>query len=462
MTYHMDNPRFLYMPMEIASRELDSRLLIALFACREGIEIVTGQKWLLQKNAGQMPSGIWIFKTVTPGDAKQMMRIRKLGHRISAIDEEMPGLGEGSGRLRWVDKRSIETSDAIFCLGGQHIRAMMAKFPEYAQKYIETGNPRWDFLRPELRGIYAQDADVIRAKYGAFILVNTNIGLVNSAKNTAEALIKSLTSDGRINLADPVDRDFIDNLKEFEAANFAAAIPLVKRLRNEFPDRAIVLRPHPTERIEPYQDALNGEDRIHILREGPAAAWLSACDVLVHTSCTTATEAFALGRPSVCFQTIPSPLHTYFLSGALSIVANSEDEVIAKVKLVFEENLNQSDQASQRKVFERFFAAQNGSFSAHRIASFMAKTLSRLDALHEGKVQWQPGWLFRQKWYPSKFQKRIFPNFTEAQITERLQQLATIVGIKDVPHVSQVGDGQYHIYPNSLARISHRRRILPF
>ena len=448
--------------MEIASRELDSRLLIALFACREGIEVVTGQKWLLQKNAGQMPSGIWIFKTVTPGDAKQMMRIRKLGHRISAIDEEMPGLGEGSGRLRWVDRRSIETSEAIFCLGSQHIRAMMAKFPEYAQKYIETGNPRWDFLRPELRSVYAQDAAVIRAKYGAFILVNTNIGLVNSAKNSAKALIDSLTSDGRIDLADPIDRDFIDNLKEFEAANFAAAIPLVKRLRDEFPSHAVVLRPHPTERIEPYENVLNGEDRIHILREGPAAAWLSACDVLVHTSCTTATEAFALGRPSVCFQTIPSPLHTYFLSGVLSTIAKNEDEVIAKVKLVFAGKPDQSNEAFQREVFGRFFAAQDGPFAAQRIASFMAKTLTRVNTVPEDNVQWQPGWLFRQKWYPSKFQKRIFPKFTESQITERLQQLATIVGIKDVPHVSQVGDGQYHIYPKSLAKISHRRRVLPF
>ena len=462
MTPHLDNPSFLYMPMEIASRELDSRLLIALFACREGIEVVTGQKWLLQKNAGQMPSGIWIFKTVTPGDAKQMMRIRKLGHRISAIDEEMPGLGEGSGRLRWVDRRSIETSEAIFCLGGEHIRAMMAKFPEHAQKYIETGNPRWDFLRPELRSVYAQDAAVIRVKYGAFILVNTNIGLINSAKNTAEALINSLTSDGRINLADPVDRDFIDNLKKFETANFAAAIPLVKRLRNEFPKHTIVLRPHPTERIEPYESALNGEDRIHILREGPAAAWLSACDVLVHTSCTTATEAFALGRPSVCFQTVPSPLHAYFLSGALSIIAMSEDEVVAKVKLVFAGEIDRSKETSQREVFERFFAAQNGSFAAQRIASFMAKILTGVNAVPKNKVQWKPGWLFRRKWYPSKFQKRIFPNFAEVQIMERLQQLAVIAGIDDVPHVSQVGDGQYHIYPKTFARVPRRRRILPF
>jgi surface carbohydrate biosynthesis protein len=455
-------PRFLYMPMEIASRELDSRLLIVLFACREGIEVVTGQKWLLQKNAGQMPSGIWIFKTVTPGDANQMLRIRALGHRISAIDEEMPGLGEGAGRLRWVDKRSVAASEAIFCLGSRHIQAMTDKFPNCSHKLVETGNPRWDFLRPELRAIYDHDANAIREKYGKSILVNTNIGLMNSAKNTADALIKSLTSDGRINLGDPVDREFIDSLKIFEAANFAAAIPLVRRLRDEFPDHNVILRPHPTEKIEPYQDALTGESRILIVREGPAAAWLAACDVLVHTSCTTATEAFALGRPSVCFQTVPSMLHTHFLSGALSNIATSEDGVIAIVRQILDGKWDRSNEPQQRAYFEKFFAAQHGAFAAQRIASFMAKALAHGDAKASGEAQWKPGALFRQTWYPSKFQQRIFPKLTEAQVIDRLQLIAKIVGIGDVPHVSVCGDGQYHIYPKSLGKKKHRRRLLPF
>jgi surface carbohydrate biosynthesis protein len=451
---------FLYMPMEIASRELDSRLLIALFAVAEGLEVVIGQKWLLQKNAGQMPAGYWIFKTLTPGDAKNMMRIQKLGHRISAIDEEMPGLGEGSGRLRWVDQRSVGACETIFCLGAKHLHAMETKFPEHRKKLFKTGNPRWDFLRPELRSLYAQDADLIRAKYGSFILVNTNIGLMNSAKSSADVLINSLTSDGRINLDVPEDRDFIENLKAFESANFAATIPLVKRLRAEFPKHNIVLRPHPTERIEPYEELLGTQERIFIVREGSAAAWLSACDVLVHTSCTTGAEAFALGKPSVCFQTIPSSLHTYFVSSSLSAVAKSEDEVVTVLLKVLAGKLNPADDKAKQKVFEKFFAGQRGALAAQRIAKLAAKLLGAVPV--NGRAQWKAGWLFRQKWYPTKFQKRIFPIFSEAEITDRLRQLATVAGIEDVPHVSVCGDGQYHIYPKSLAKKKHRRRFLPF
>ena len=451
---------FLYLPMEIAARELDSRLLISLCATAQGLEIVIGQKWLLQKNAGQMPKGYWMFKTLTPGDAKNMIRIAKLGHRISAIDEEMPGLGEGSGGLRWVDQRSVETCEAIFCLGAKDLQAMEAKFPKHRNKLFETGNPRWDFLRPELRGHYQQDADLITAKYGSFILVNTNIGLMNSAKGPADVLIRNLARDGRINLDAPKDRDFIDNLKTFESANFAAAVPLVKRLQKEFPKHNVVLRPHPTERIEPYDEALRGTERVFIVREGSAAAWLMACDVLIHTSCTTGAEAFALGKPSVCFQTIPSPLHSYFISSSLSAIANSEDDVVENLRMIMAGTLNPAGDAAKRDVFEKFFAGQHGAIAAERIAQAVAKAVGVGPA--SGPAQWKPGWLFRQKWYPSKFQKRIFPKFTEEHITRRMQQLAKIAGIEDIPHVSVCGDGQYHIYPKSLAKTKHRRRLLPF
>ncbi len=429
--------------MEIASRELDSRLLIALFAVRAGLEVVLGQKWLLQKNARAMPKGYWIFKTLTPGDAKQMQRIRRLGHGISAIDEEMPGLGDGSQRLRWVNPRSVEACEAIFCLGGEHEAAMRRSYPDHADKLVVTGNPRWDFLRPELRAVYAADARAIRAEYGRFILINTNIGLVNSAKNTADGLIRALVRDGRIDLDRADDRAFVDDLKAFESANFAAAPGLARRLAESFPNRKIVLRPHPTEKLEPYEATLGGVANVHIVREGPAAAWLSAADLLVHTSCTTATEAFALDLPSICYQTIPSPLHTYFLSGALSTVATDEDNVIAAARRILDGDADPAERARQRQTFERFFAGQTGPFAAERIANFVTERLG-LTAPASGDL-WKPGWLFRRRWRPSRFQRRIFPDIDADEVMRRIRDLAGVIGLDAPDQVRQIGDGQFHI-----------------
>lgn len=441
--------QFLYMPMEIASRELDSRLLIALFANRAGLEVIIGPKWLLQKNARWMPKGFWVFKTLTPGDAKAMRRIERLGHRIGAIDEEMPGLGEGcigkgSKRLRWIDKRSVDASEAIFCLGQKHVCSMTNHFPDDTGKLVITGNPRWDFLRPELRKIYAEDAVSIKQKYGRVILINTNIGLINSAKTSVAGHIRALRRDGRIDMRRDEDLAFIHDLQEFEKSNFAAMPKLARRLEAEFPDHTIVLRPHPTEKIEPYETELGGRKRIKIIREGPAAAWLSAAEVLIHTSCTTATEAFALERPAICFETAPSPFHSYFLSGALSIIAKDEDNVIENTRKMLSGQVAIEDTAGQRNLFENYFAAQTGEFAAERIAVHVAKTLQRAE--HFSSPQWSPGLLFRRKWFPSRFQKTIFPPLSSEAVKLRLEILASMLDEMPLPQVSQIGDGQFRIH----------------
>ena len=447
---------FLYLPMEIASRELDARLLTAIYATRAGMEVVMGQKWLLQKNAGHMPTGTWLFKTLTPGDAKQMQKVARFGHPITAIDEEMPGLGEGAKRLRWVDPRAVAATTRIFCLGSRHVDVMAQKFPDATGKLVMTGNPRWDFLRKELRGVYSADAEALTARHGRFILVNTNIGLVNSAKNSAEALVNALNADGRINLADPVDKQWVDDLLAFERSNFAAAIPLVKKLRESFPGHKVILRPHPTEKIEPYLAKLSGLEGIEVLREGPAAAWIMASDVLVHTSCTTANEAFALGRPAICYETCPSPLHDYFLSGKLSLVARSEDEVLQAVAAVLGGKM--PDLSEQTAIFRQFFAAQDGDFAAKRVVDNLLP--DTLEVPRES--QWKPGALFRRIWWPTKFQRSMFPDFSTEDLTARLRQLVETAGLGAVPLVWKLGDGLYHLRPaDMLLSPKTMRRLLP-
>jgi surface carbohydrate biosynthesis protein len=370
----------------------------------------------------------------------------------------MPGLGEGCGRLRWVDQRSVAAADTIFCLGEKHHACMADKYPDAVDKLVITGNPRWDFLRPELRSLYAADAEAIRNTYAPFILINTNIGLVNSAKNSAKALIKSMASDGRIHLDQAEDRAFIDNILAFEHANFAAAIPLVQRLRREFPRHQIVLRPHPTENMEPYADKLAGLERVHLVREGPAAAWLNACDVLVHTSCTTATEAFALGKPAISFQTLTTPLHQYLLSGSLSLIGRSEEEVVALVHQVLAGKAG-SERAAQEAVFNQFFAAQTGPLAAERIAHEVNK---RAGSQTSRQTQWTPGWRFRRLWWPSKFQRRIFPDYSAADIAARMAQIAQVARLGQPPQVKRVGDGMFHVFPADMVHHPRsQRRFLP-
>src|SRR5262245_45796518 len=144
----MTNP-FLDLPVEVAARELDAKLLLAAFAVGAGYEVVIGQKWLMQRNFTRMPPGVVLFKTLTALDAKAMQAAHAAGHRIVSIDEEIPGLIARNEGLRWVAPTAVAACDIVFAVGEEHLEALLWKLPEERDKYAVVGNPRWDLLRPE-------------------------------------------------------------------------------------------------------------------------------------------------------------------------------------------------------------------------------------------------------------------------------------------------------------------------
>ena len=436
--------KFLYMPIEIAARELDSRLLISLFAVKEGLEAVIGPKWLLQRNAKWVPKGLWIFKTLTPGDAKHMKRAQKAGHWIGAIDEEMPGLGESSQQLRWVDQEAVRMADAIFCQGEQHREVLKKAYPEKSESLIITGNPRWDLLRPELRQLFSEEVKALNSRLGQIILINTNAGLINSAKKSFDGHVKDSARDGRINLDLEEDRSYVEDDRAFQTANLSATPHLARRLSKEFPQYTIVLRPHPNEDVHFYEKALKDISNVKIIREGSVVSWLLASKALIHTGCTTASEAFALGKPAISFETKPSPFHTYLLSGAFSMITKDENDLIEILKATLAGVMNKSEEEKRKEMFSKFFASQSDALAAQKIADYLAST-ANINSKDKPPT-WKRGILFRKKWRPSAHQRRMFPVITAGAIKKRLETLAGQLGGTTVPHVDELGDGQFRLY----------------
>src|SRR5262245_20130174 len=129
------NP-FLYLPVEVAERELDAKLLVTALAVGAGYEVIIGQKWLMQRNFGRTPPGIVLFKTLTAIDAKAMKAAHAAGHRIASIDEEIPGLIARNEGLRWVAPAAVAACDVSFAVGDEHLEAVLWKFPEYGDRHV--------------------------------------------------------------------------------------------------------------------------------------------------------------------------------------------------------------------------------------------------------------------------------------------------------------------------------------
>jgi surface carbohydrate biosynthesis protein len=261
---------FLYLPIEVASRELHAKLLLTYFAVEMGFEVVIGWKRMMNKNLRYMPPGVVMFKTLTVNDAAAMQEAKGAGHGVAAIDEEVPGLVTMKQKLRWVTEESVTSSDLIFALGEEHREALLHFRPAHGDKYHVVGNPRWDLLRPELRGSYDEEVAAIRAQHAPFILINTNFAALNSARLTAEKMPKRFVKTGVVDLRKPEDVIFLDEIFQMERANTEAIRALLRELPVRFPNHRFIVRPHPIERTEPWSDFLRDIPRATMIREGAA------------------------------------------------------------------------------------------------------------------------------------------------------------------------------------------------
>lgn len=446
---------YLYLPMEIAVREFDSRLLIAIMAVERGMEVVLGQKWLLEENIEALPKGLWIFKTLSKRDSKRMRRAKEAGHLVASIDEEVPAMAEGSGGLLWVSQDAAELCDSIFCLGEEHAKSLAKKWPQIENKLVLTGNPRWDYLRSDLATLYGAQAAAYNKQHGRIILINTNSGNFNPAKKKPEEVYRDYVRDGKLDPNNAEQMAFWKDYSKFEKANFEAAIPMTRRLAKEFPGHTIILRPHPSERLEAYAEKLADLANVKVLFEGSAAPWIMASDVLVHTDCTTGLEAFALGKPSICFETVPSTLHTILLSGRLSFTVQTEDDVLREAHRIVDGKLDGSAYPKDMtQLFHRFFSAQHGPLAAEQVADAALKTLGISGRVPEQgtKPSWAPLWNYRAWWPTKSFRRKMFPPIDHALVEKRLRDLAMALGKQDWPAFVDCGDSLIHLYSPRLAK----------
>lgn len=437
---------FLYLPVEVSARELDAKLLIAFFAVGAGYEAVLGQKWLMQRNLGRMPPGIVLFKTLTAVDAKSMRAAHAQGHRVAAIDEEIPGLIARNEGLRWVAPAAVAASDLVFAVGDEHLDALLWKFPEHRGKYAVVGNPRWDLLRREFGGSHLPDVQRIREQYGRFILINTNLGFTNSGKGTTEQMVRKLERGGKFDRRKPEDAFFLSEHLRLERASLDSITVLLPMLAAAFPGHRIILRPHPSENASTWRSIVAGMERVAVVRDGAALPWILAADLLIHPYCTTGVEAFALGKPAICLRPAESFVLDNYLSPLINVSARTVDEVVEQARTIVDAGDAFAYPAAFQARFDRSFAAMSGAFAAERIVQGLTAHFQVSLSPAAERALWAPGRGYARYVLSKKHNRGLMPALTAEDIRQRLARYGEAVGRMPRFAIEPCGDRVFHIH----------------
>lgn len=365
--------KWLLLRIETKARELDAKLLLGLMAAERGWGVILGVDDI--RIRPDFPRGVIAENSLSPGRFEDIRAAQATGRKVVAWCEE--GLvhrhsDEGYVRNR-VERQSYEAVEAFFTWGEKQAAAIARQLGGGPDRLVVAGNPRFDILRPELRGVFDDRAREIRRRYGPFILVNTKFSQYNNYRGEAYKLA-ALTRRGRIRTKEH-EAEYL-GFVDYQKGTFHAFQEAVACLSKRFPGHRVVIRPHPSESHRPWQELARTRDNVAVVYEGTVAPWLLASDVSIHNNCTTGVEAYALERPSISYRPIRDPRYSYLLPNAVCTEVEALDELTARVDDVLE----------GRPISDPAAETERREVACHHIASLTGATscetiLDRLDGI---------------------------------------------------------------------------------
>ena len=435
--------KIMLFPVETVVRELDYRLILAVMCARPDWQIIVGEHEQLFPASLRLQNGIIVLKNLTGGKRPwKYNRYKSNNLRVIHLDEE-GGIYEGDEEL-WKDRllRRLNPSelapDDIACTWGQFQADFYKSLaPTSGENIRATGHPRFDLGAPRYRELFRAESDQLRAKYGDFILINTN--LVSNNVMGPDILLKY--NDVRPEDTERRNR-YIDHYCH-EARRESEFIRLVNSLSNTFPDRQIVFRPHPSEDIHLYQKLFHYIPRVTVTREGSLHAWLLASEALIHGGCTTAIEAHLCGTPIINFRPERDSRFEVTLPNLLGRSCNDIPEVLSTLRDIRNNqdiNTLEPDAARQlERMILNFapdadsFALLSGIISGCQDAAPKSVLSGSWPLLVKRRLGYHLGKVFKSLARPDRRTNRKtekFPPLDEAEIVRKLQIIQKITGVQ--------------------------------
>jgi len=454
----------LIIPVETQVREMDAKILLSCVAAEHGFPVIIGSRAYVHYQVASFPRGVYLAKSLRTLSIRMFKILRQLGHEIVAWDEE--------GLLRWPDTEYYRQRLSPITLGRiSHLLAwgldnvrVFRDYPGYSGVPIHiTGNPRIDLMRPELREYYKPQVDALHERYGDFVLVNTNFGLVNHFYPDLGYLKKAVESSVP-ETVNPYDA----GKGRHKLALFHCFQEMLPSLCAAVPDHTVILRPHPAENQDVWVSIAKRCPNLRVTSDGSITPWLMATKAVIANGCMTLVESAVLGAPAVAYQPVISKEFDDDLPNSLSHRAFSTDELCAAIRAIIAGGLGPFDPSVRRDILDQHIAALDGPLAADRIIEVLeAHGYNRQPPPAVSSRDYIRGWTHNKLRTLMKrinmrrpghrnnaaFHDHRFPEISVEKIMERIARLGQLVNRFETIDVEQYSK---HIFIISSTSVNGR------
>lgn len=345
--------------IEIKKREIEARVYFAMKAAIKGYSACICKKNSLIEYSDYLEKGVVILKSIGPRNRAMIDTMNNSGHVTCAWDEEGMTFIEDEYNDKRIDQGNLERLKFFFTWGDSDKKILDDFHPNLKNKIFKTGNSRIDVLKKPFNQFYFSQADKIVQKYGKFILFPTVFTQYNPSNvynlGYVDALLKQGFKPGSPSIE--IGKKQVEQQKKI--LDYVKVF--FKKFSEECPDQKLIIRPHPSEKIEYWFDLIKNNKNIEVIFDDQSTcSWIAASDLLLSTNCTTAIEAFFLGKKCVNFLPFKDESVEFILPKAISKLIRDTDELIEIIKNL--KNIENFDLSNEDKsiVKERLFNSFDG------------------------------------------------------------------------------------------------------
>lgn len=420
--------KWIYLPIEVKSRELAAKLFLCAKAIHEGFGIFLGRNGM-NISQDNFPKGIYFDKCLSKHKIKfHEFQVNTLGNGLVSFDEE--GLlfeSEEAYLKERISQKSIDLSELIFLWGKEQERIIRTNF-SVENKLVVSGGPRLDIWRPEFTSLYQSKVSELQKIYGKYIFFPTNWGFDPTLKQ---------------NGLDPhriYPEDLLSHIR-------SAFITLINELASALPNRTLIVRPHPID-IPDYWEkvAKTFPKNVKVIYEGPISPWVHAAHAVIHNDCTTGLEGW-IGNASVfayypIFQEFKEYRRYTMPINKLAVVCRTADELITKVSESFTDSKTVSSDTQSNKV-QKFIHIEKERYASDIIIRKIQELsvteesyeIPKFDSVKKlrafwGSLKWViRDYLGKSGMYTQPYTRQKNPGLEIDEITDLLTRFAPIIGI---------------------------------
>ena len=383
--------------IETKARELSGKLLLSCFLVEKGFRVIITN---YRRISFASETGAWLYidRNSFAPRMSFFQRLKFFGFKLVCIDEEGIVWRKNEVYKSRIHVKTNGYVDMYLTWGKKQTELIKEVSPVI--NTVVTGNPRIDLLRPELTSLYKKKSELLKEKYGSFILFVSNFATNNSFyskftnKPLIDILVKEMSRHGFLNTPESEEeyRAFFENrTRVFDKVTF-----LLKNLSKRFPEMNIIIRPHPSENHDTWEEYMKGCPNVRVLYEGELTPWILAAKAVIHNSCTTGIEAALLNIKAIAYIPVEEPEFESELPNSVSASAFTEDEVIA---LVEKSPLSQTSPS----IINDYISSISGAFACEKIAEEVLRLYDERTFIDIIKRNI----LFGNNWFSKKITKKI-------------------------------------------------------